>query len=252
MTMIKQYSLFSLKQKSARKIHRFLGVFIAIGLIYITLTGTLLNHSESLKLDQQIVSNPLVLKWYQLEPPQIKQAIKLDQNWLVQLDSNLFWNQTQLPLSGNLYSSFKHQILVYAIIDQNLSLLTEQGEWIDTVVLPKDITSPDQVEWLVNHNTGLVSIRYQDKTWQINEDLTGFISLKSTSGFIKAKSLTSKEIPPKLKESLLQQNGSLNWERVMVDLHNGYFFGSIGPYLLDLFALLLLIMIVSGLRLLLK
>lgn len=250
--MKKQPSSLSFKQKSARKIHRLLGVFIAIGLIYITLTGILLNHSESLKLDKQIVTHPLILKWYQIEAPQIKQSIKLDNQWLIQLDSNLFWNQTPLPLNGDLYSAFKHQILIYAIIDQNLSLLTEQGEWVDTFSLPKDITHPDQVEWRVNPNTGLVSIRYQDKYWQINEDLTGFIALKSDSGFNKIKAPTSVEVPPQLKASLLNQNGSLHWERVIVDLHNGYFFGSIGPYLLDLFALLLLMMVISGLRLLLK
>ncbi|MGS0729088.1 PepSY-associated TM helix domain-containing protein, partial [Shewanella sp. 0m-11] len=38
----------------------------------------------------------------------------------------------------------------------------------------------------------------------------------------------------------------LTWERVLLDMHSGRFFGSLGPWIMDLVALSLLIMAFTG------
>ncbi|WP_442908695.1 hypothetical protein [Hydrogenovibrio sp. 3SP14C1] len=41
-------------------------------------------------------------------------------------------------------------------------------------------------------------------------------------------------------------------EKIILELHNGYFFGKIGPWLVDLASLLFILMVLSGIRLHLK
>ena len=49
--------------------------------------------------------------------------------------------------------------------------------------------------------------------------------------------------------SLLARSSHLTWERVILDIHSGRFFGSLGPWFMDLVALSLIIMAISGIYL---
>ena len=54
--------------------------------------------------------------------------------------------------------------------------------------------------------------------------------------------------PPIIQRSLLDQyrGSGLSWERLLLDLHSGRLFGSIGVYIMDLAAIALLLIALSG------
>ncbi len=240
-----------MNKSSARKLHRSLAWVMAFGLVYLTLSGILLNHSKALDLHNIQIKNPLLLKWYKQEVPVISQAFSINQHWLTRVNQNLYWDDLLLPLQGEIHQILSHESFLFIRQAKQVAFLSDAGEFIDLIALPEEIEKPNESRLLENQQQ--VHLLNNQQVWSLNAEYTEFVfnpdyqvSLLKT----EIPETTDKALPETLKTSLLTLSPSnLTLEKVVLELHNGYFLGPIGPWLLDLFALLILITIITGFRL---
>jgi len=244
------------KKQFARQLHRLLAYSVALLLAWFSLTGIALNHSDDLKLKDIQIQHPWLLSWYQIEPPKIKQAFQLNEDWLIQTQQTLYWNNTPLPTQGSIRFLVKHDAILWILLPNHLMLLTDTGDFIERIPLPPTLRSENTTtqadlsfyQWQQQR----IIATQNHQAWLISDDLT---ELKAMDIQSKTEWRTISSIKPQAAPTVLQQNlmktfnSPLTLEKIMLELHNGYLFGSLGPWLVDLSALLFILMVISGIRL---
>lgn len=252
-----------MKTKQLQKIHKFSGLSAVVIIVMVAITGIFLNHTETLSLKKQPITNHWLNNWYGIELPKVKTALACEENWIIELNEQLYWNENKLDLSAILITSEQASIdempvcLVYT--QSQLLLFTTDGELIDKLNYP-DIVS------LKRHQQN-IWLSQADNLWRINSELSQFelVSFDKSTESLKLIQNSPKITPPpltntqdqrlqNLREQLDNQfNGSgLNLERLLLDLHSGRFFGQWGVWLVDLSAIVLIILSISGLILYFK
>jgi hypothetical protein len=240
-----------MKKSSARKLHRSLAWVMAFGLIYLTLSGVLLNHSKSLDLHNIQIKNAWLLEWYGQSAPAISQSFAINQHWISRINQNIYWDDKALSLQGEIQQILSHDSFVFIRLDKQIAFLSDAGELIDLIPLPEDISKASESRFLVDQQQ--INLLNNDQAWSLNKYFTEFVINPDYQGSLRKSEIpktTEKALPEVLKGKLLALSPSnLTLEKVILELHNGYFLGPIGPWLLDLFALLILMTIISGIRL---
>ena len=231
----------------ARNLHRFIAYVAAFGLLLTTLTGVLLNHTHHLELDKKAIQSEWLLNLYGLKKPEVSTAVEINKNWLIQVNQTLLWNQQTLPVSGDLKQVVHINDFVYLLTAAKLHVLTSEGDWVESLELP--VSLKQSLARFVQYEQGMIGLKLEQAQWQMNEDFTALKQVKEQSS-IELQALKFIQPPEALKAEILGAFPTgLSWEKVMLEMHNGYILGPIGPYVLDLFAIVFALMIISGIRL---
>ena len=231
----------------ARNLHRFIAYVAAFGLLLTTLTGVLLNHTHHLELDKKAIQSEWLLNLYGLKKPEISISVKVNDSWLVQVNQTLLCNQQILPVSGDVKQVIHIDDFVYLLTASQLHVLTSEGDWVESLDLP--VSLKQSLARFVQYEQGMIGLKLEQAEWQMNEDFTALKQVKEQSS-IELQALTFTQPPEALKAEILGDFPTgLSWEKVMLEMHNGYILGPIGPYALDLFAIVFALMIISGIRL---
>ena len=62
--------------KKLLNLHKYIGIVSVVVIIMLVITGILLNHTQSLSLDQQKTSSKVLNNWYGIKIPQAKKGFK--------------------------------------------------------------------------------------------------------------------------------------------------------------------------------
>ena len=223
--------------------HRRIGLSIVMMVIFLAITGLLLNHSPSIGLSEQTLRSQWLLDWYGFEatPPT---GFKLDDQWLIHPGGNdLFLNNEPVatclaPLMG----ASQIQSLLLALCQDELVILTSQGELIEKLSLlnglPKNTTAlqvaDNEIFILSNEQTLSLNIEAL-KTQVSNSPVTEWSS--------------ASPLPQELIEQLYQRAElpGISMETLILDLHSGRFFGTVGVLFIDLVGLLICLLALTGL-----
>ena len=227
-----------------RKWHRKLGILAAFFLIFLSLTGIGLNHTNSLGLAHQ----PIAISWLQ-DFYGIKNAVDIrfyQQKQLTVADGYI-WAGDKLLLENAepviAAGKFKQYWLV--LTASQLSIFNANGDLVD----------------LLNSNTGLpsgvtgISITNDNITlntvsgyFQTDENM---LQWQQVETLIEPQWLSAEEA--KLNEinnvQLRYKSQFLTLERFILDAHSGRILGDFGVYFMDLVAVILLLLSVSGIYL---
>ncbi len=219
------------------KLHRYLGLLSAIVLIMLSITGIALNHTESLSLDSRKVSNRHILDHYNIQAPTIK-ACKIQQQWVSQLESHLYFDSHALltnpqPLIGCL------DLPEYTLLalKNTLILLSTDAEIIEQLshsdILRLGKNAQNHI--IIETHAGIESSSDDLVSWQAGSDEAVTWSTLET-------------LPNDLSERLKHRfRGSIvPWERVILDMHSGRFFGQVGVIIVDLTGISLILLSSSG------
>lgn len=231
--------------KSLYKWHRRVGVSAAIFLIWIVISGWLLNHSESLGLAQGQVRSQALASWYGLATPMPTQAFTVANHWLAAAGSQLV---SQLVLDGKLvpleFSTplglVQYQQMLGVANSQELLLLdSESGQMIDrlsasTVPLTRITRLGLGCEGMVVADDSQAFVSQDGVQWSPCEQPIIWSQSESISP-AQSQAVQELLVP------------AISIEKILVDLHTGRFFGRYGPYLIDLVGLCLLLLALSGL-----
>lgn len=247
------FALFS------RQLHASIAYLLALILIWFTLSGWFLHHTEDFKLNDIKLNQTWLLKWYDIPIPNIEQAYPISNENkhsvnAVKTNQALYLASIKLALNEPIKAVYSSESFSFIVLNTALIISTHQGNIVEVLPLPYDFA--DTLENNVS-NLRLYSLEDNQFVWSLGDACW---LLTSDLAQIKKYSLTDFDRNGRIHSlEPLSQNAinaldpmaffesPLTLEALVLDLHNGYFLGGIGKWLVDVSAVLILMMILSGL-----
>lgn len=221
-----------------RRWHARLGLTGALFFIVLVVTGTALNHTERLGLAHTAIQSEALNRWYGLPMPRILAAYP-DAAFVATPEAWLYQGHKLPEGGGAVVGVVALPDMLAVATAQSLVLYTRAGERIDTLrssalpQLPLTALGGAGNALVIKTPGGLFSST-DGIAWQ--EFQSGNMTW-SQAGEPNA-GLTAP-----LNQQLVP---SLPLERILLDLHSGRLLGHYGPYLMDIAAVFLLMLSLSG------
>lgn len=220
--------------------HARLGVFASLLFLILVITGVMLNHTEALKLDQRPVAASWLMGWYGLENQTPEQGYRLGQGYLVSqsgrwfMDGHLLGKDLPAPVGALEIGGIR-----YIASPEQLALYQSDGQRVD------------QLDSSALPATPLTALGQSGKSVLIRSPKGVFASTDGGLNWQAYQGTARWSQPEPLPAGLRQQLAPafaphLPLERIMLDLHSERIFGRFGPWLMDLAALILLGLSLSG------
>ena len=227
--------------------HRRLGL-AALALVFIlSITGIMLNHTESLKLNETVVESDMVLNWYGINPSGTPVNFSSGDIWISQWNQQIFFNGETLfthnkPLLG---ITLLNDMIAIAL-GNDILLIDSEGEVIELMQS-------------ASHSSVVKMGLLENKIFLLDQKGNFYLSDSQLSRWIKQTENFLPD-PIKLQAVKTQLNAiqiqklktayrgpGLRMERVILDLHSGRIFNdSWGIYIMDLSAVAMMLLGISG------
>lgn len=232
-----------LKSSTLRRLHRSIGAAAAIFVVFMVLSGIVINHANDLGLDRRHASQSRLLDWYGLEAPDELLSFAIGGDRLSFAGSQLYLNEIRVATVNAGTGAVQAGPLLVAAGEDELLLLDQQGNLVEK--LPWAAVDEAPIESLGLDVNGQVLVRSGGRVWAADKELLNWRRDDEAS----AKWATPTPAPDRLEQAIAEsyrgQGPSL--ERVLLDLHSGRFFGTAGVIVYDLLALALGFLALSGL-----
>jgi hypothetical protein len=220
--------------------HRRIGASAALFLVWIVISGWLLNHSDGLQLAQNEIHSPALAHWYNLNYQNPTQSFTHSQHWLINSDATLLLDGKKINVPfTNAIGLAAHEKLIAIANAHEVLLLDEQQTIIDKL---SDSSLP--INNMIHIGSGCSGIVVGDS--QHNFSTSDGLNWQACNEPI-VWSQTEKLNAQQLSQVEPQIVPSISVEKLIVDLHTGRFFGRFGAYVVDAVGLCLLLLALSGL-----
>jgi hypothetical protein len=222
--------------------HRRIGFIASVFLIWMAVSGWLLNHTGSLDLGRRYLINEFITAHYGIRNEIPTRAFITDDHWLaIEADAAV--------LDGKKIAvNFLHPQGMVEIHDTlfiadttNLILLDKNGELIDKVSISGAIDR-------IGVGCGGAVIVNAGKQQLATQDGINFTACDDNVQWSREATLT--ESQRTIATPLL--SSGVTAERVLLDLHSGRFFGAFGPYFVDALGFAMIALALSGIWLFLR
>lgn len=226
--------------------HRRAGVTAAILVLLLSVTGILLSHAEAFRLHERTLS-PTASGLFYGEPQNSRPVgIQLSGAWLIWIDSTLYLGDTLLTQRvDELRGAVETDDLLVLAGAQEILLFTRDGTFVEKLngaLLPG---APDRIAKLADST---ITLETGSKQFTTTPD---FLEWKETdiADPSVAWSAPTQALPKAVGDASLSRHGvsEVSLHRFISDLHSGRTFGPWGPFIMDLAAILLIILSLSGL-----
>jgi len=225
------------------KWHRKLGITAAFFVMLLVVTGLLLNHTGKLNLQNIFVQSGTLLEWYHIQPKGQIRGFRVDQHWLTQIDSRLYFDQRELAgLIEDLYGVVHIDDGFVVALDDSLLILTQSGELVERLSGSEGV--PAGIKYIGLSESGDIVIKAAHGDYIADLDTNEWYEQE---GLVVRWSVA--DVMPKiLSEQLLTlyRGKGLPLERVILDIHSGRILGQAGVLLVDFMAILFLLLAMSG------
>ena len=221
-----------------RKIHIFLAPITILILMWLIISGVLLNHSVHLKLDKKPLPDILLFS-FNVAPPENVKHWKLDDAHLVQIDEQYYWKNRKLDIDA-LQAVYPTNYGWILLGTHQLWLVDSDGLEIATLSLPETDISLISTEPVKVQNTL--------HCWELSASLSDWTNCQVPSG-VPPRQISANQGSTPQAIAQWKVDHHLTWEQFLLRVHSGKIFGAWGLWFLDGFALLLIGMIWSGFRL---
>lgn len=233
------------KGSLTRSQHRLIGALASVFLLFMAATGLFLNHSHDLGLDRQPVDSHLLLNWYGLQPRLEIHSFPAGDRWLSHAGSQ--WFLDGAPLAGSSGGTGALQLNDWLLTagDDSLLVFDPQGQLIERI--PWQAGTLGRIEALGVTEQGLAALVAGGQTWLSDPDLLEW--QPATGNEVRIAWSKQGDAPTAVVESIRSylQGSELSFEQLLLDLHSGRFFGSIGVWIYDLLAIAIASLAISGL-----
>jgi len=232
--------------RTIREVHHWhsqIGIWVCWILLFLVCTGVPLHHADRFGLATATVEQHWLLDLYGIEEASRVFHYKAGEHSISQLDHRVYFqNQYLLANEQLLIGAVEIDGVIVIALANEIVLLTKEGELVERLTdlhgIPSNIQKIASLgdSILLQTESDLVQTDLDFAQWQKR-------SIESIKNWSKASPLDA---------SLLQQLQShyrastLNWERILLDIHSGRLFGKFGPWFLDIAALILAILSITG------
>ncbi|MBT7408109.1 MAG: hypothetical protein HN826_00250 [Methylococcales bacterium] len=233
--------------QSVNDLHQWIGLVLSIIILFLAITGILINHSAELELNQQPIKSKWLLNWYGVKLPEIK-TFRINSSFISSVNHQLYFNEKPLKISAaHLNGAILFDEFIAVSTDNSLILLTHQGEIIEqlnkTHGIPKKVLAIGTYE-------NLLVLRNKNNLLATDQDFLQWHQILDHNITWAQTSNLSSSIRENISQNFLSH--SITLERLMQDIHSGRFFGSKGVLFMDLATLLFIILALTGVWIYLK
>jgi hypothetical protein len=224
--------------------HRWLGVFSAVFLFSLALTGLALNHSQFLGLDKIMIGNGFVLGQYGMASGSDIHSYRIHESDTVShLDGQLFLNGEALSGGGEPVGIHSGGGFSVIATSSELVFLTREGVFMERIGFSQ--LPFGRVEFIGVGDSGDPVLVTDSGQWLPNGD---WIEFEPYQGAFTVIPMESASLDESIRQAILgdYQGNGISLYRVLLDLHSGRLFGWGGRTLMDLTAVAILLLLSSG------
>jgi hypothetical protein len=225
------------------KWHKWVGACASIFVISLSVTGIILLHTDDLSLSKNTTSNTLLMKLYGIDTEYESVSFYTGNTWIVQINERLyindaFINSTDSELIGVVWTGGFYVLAFNDHIDLRAADL-QLVERINSVLgLPGDI---NKIAYIDSKN---IIIRSDSQTFISDLDLLSWtLASDNEYPWITPSPLPSSQLEL-IKDDL--HGPGISIEKVVLDIHTGRIFGTVGVIAMDIAVILFLILTLSG------
>ncbi len=224
--------------------HRLAGLAAAPLVLLLVVTGVLAGHANRLGLDRASPDLAWLNAWYGLASESDPVAYRVEDDWLIWLDGAIYFNASPANerMGRPLGVAAANGLVVVGARDE-LLVFRRDGALVEKLT-GATLPGGGPIQGLAaDPNAGLV-LRRGDRTFAADADVIDWRDTAATPDW------SMPEEPP---EALLasveaaHRGAGPTWERVLLDLHSGRLLGRAGPFIMDVAAILLGLLALSGL-----
>lgn len=234
------------KRTWVRRVHRWFGLTALVFVLLLSATGIALNHSSAWRLDDTYVVWPGLLAAYGIEAPDPSASFAGGAHRVTLMGGRLYFDGRELARGiESLAGMVATEQLLVAAAGAEVFLLARSGDLVERMdvaaALPRAISA-------VGLADGRVVVQSGDALFRFDENLLN-LEAASPPDTSSVRWSTSSAVPPDELARLedLYRGRGVTLERVLVDLHSGRIFTRFGALLMDLVAVLLITLSVTGL-----
>lgn len=223
--------------------HRTAGLAVAVFVLLLAVSGVMLNHADALGLRQSHVASDWLLDWYGIEPPAPPTAFAAGTHWVTRIGERIYLDRREIADSANaLIGALMHQDDIVVALDDRLLILSDAGETIEILGGAEGV--PAGMRAIGTGAGGQIVIDAAHGQYRADLETPAWTEGESAEATWAAPA----PAPGDLIADLLKayRGSGLSSERVLLDLHSGRLFGSIGAWIVDLAGLLFLFLAASG------
>ncbi|MGE0383902.1 MAG: PepSY-associated TM helix domain-containing protein [Gammaproteobacteria bacterium] len=225
--------------------HRRTGVAAAVFLVFLAVTGVLLNHTDALGLAHRRLDAPWVLALYRVTTPDVGSGFEVAGHWVSQVGASVFLDNREVRAeSGRLTGAAPFKAGMALAIGSEVLLLAPDGTLIER--MGNEAGLPSAVDALGTLADGRLAVRVDDRILVSDADAATWS--QDVSARVSGWSMAA-PLPEPLRESIrVQYRGpGIDAERLLLDMHSGRILGRWGPLLFDAVAVMVLVIAVTGL-----
>ena len=221
-------------------IHKWVGLASALIIVVISVTGILLNHSSSLNLDQNTVESRGVLDWYGLSPAGEPRGFEVGDHWLIELDGELFFDGEPVGSEGKLIGAGLLHGELIAVYESKALIFDEAGQLLEKI----EAFAPEQYTIM---RAGIAADELAVQTKHGIWRMPGIMTIEGVDDSA-VDWFEPDTIPKDLREHIesAYSGDGLPVSRVVLDLHSGRLFGTVGVVIYDLAAIAFLVLAGTG------
>lgn len=225
------------------KWHKRLGIITAAFVLFLSVTGLLLNHTTELDLSGKHVRSNWLLNWYDIEVSDKQKSFVAKAYIVTQLGERLYLNDKEIEKGvENLIGVLPLNDQFVIAYDQKLMLLNSSAELIEVLSsvdgVPagmKNLGVGESDELVIHAAHGFYTVDLESLDWHEEDHMNATWSESID---------ISQALFDRIKE---QYRGTgLPLERVVQDIHSGRILGQWGVYFMDFVSVLFIILAISG------
>ena len=246
-----------------RRLHRWLGVGAACFLLLLAGTGLALNHAERFGLDTQFIGAGWLLDWYGISGPEFGPSFSVAGRRITEAGERLYLDQQPVEFDGGdrLIGAVALGDEIVVATASELVMLNGLGELVDRVPAEQSVAAPIAAIGLFDDGVALLAAgrvyRVDQRSFSIVPAGQEPGASGSTTGAGVAAPVTwvaAEPLPDAIRSGIeaSYRGQGLAIERVLTDLHSGRLLGIGGVAIMDLAALALVYLAVSGIIMWLK
>ena len=235
-------------KKSINQIHKFTGIAVCVFLIHLSITGIFLNHTEDLGLDEKYTASPMILALYNISIPSQEESFLVDNVFISRFGDQVFMNNQPIIKSENPITgvTLSNQVLFIAFPNE-MVLLTQEGELIERISSTAEL--PENIQKL-GVSEGILYLKTPNQLWQSSDQAQAW-ELSDSNFNDWSNEVIMPDQQTKQIEMYFSGKG-VSLEQFFLDLHNGNIIKGFGKWLLDIIAIFLLLLSISGIWIWLK
>jgi len=220
--------------------HRRIGLLCALLVLLLSVTGILLNHTASLKLSSIKIHSSIIASLYGLPTPE-PSSLAIKGQWVSHdgIQQLYLQDKTIAQCTAPLLGAALHQGLLHILCQDELLLLSQDGELLE--IITPVLGLPSDLRALTLHNSQLL---LKTATGALSADLNTLQWLPSNETQVQWP--TPQAVPKQLSQAVNTEAPAMDLEQLLLDLHSGRLFGSVGVFVMDMAAILLIVLSITG------